>query len=81
MEIRVRNTDTHLEFFLVHNHFPFFEMYSQRNLSFVLYSTRHLRPLDSSVSDAEIEPRTVATIAFAVRRSNHTARANFENSA
>ncbi len=32
------------------------------------------RPSDSTVSeDAEIEPRTVATSALAVRRSNHSA--------
>ncbi len=40
---------------------------------YVLYSTLlHLPPLRSTVStDAAIEPRTVATSALAVRRSNH----------
>jgi hypothetical protein len=43
---------------------------------FVLYSTLlHLPPSDTTVSeDAGIEPRTVATLALAVRRSNHSAR-------
>jgi hypothetical protein len=44
----------------------------------VLYSTLlHLPPSDSTVSeDAGIEPRTVATSALAVRRSNHSAKSN-----
>jgi hypothetical protein len=45
---------------------------------YVLYSTLlHLRPSDSTVSeDAGIEPRTVATSGFAVRRFNHLARSH-----
>jgi hypothetical protein len=44
---------------------------------YVLYSTllNHHRPLDFSVSeDAGIEPRIVATLALAIRHSNHSAR-------
>ncbi len=44
----------------------------------VRYSTLlHLPPLRSTVSEeAGIEPRTVATTALAVRRSNHSARSH-----
>jgi hypothetical protein len=44
----------------------------------MLYSTLlHLSPSDSNVSeDAEIEPRTVATVALTVRRSNHSAKSH-----
>ncbi len=46
--------------------------------SFCLYNIQHCficRPSDSTVpTDAGIEPRTVATSALAVRRSNHQAR-------
>jgi hypothetical protein len=40
---------------------------------FIKYSTLlHLPPSDSTVpTNAGIEPRTVATIALAIRRSNH----------
>jgi hypothetical protein len=42
-----------------------------------MYDIQHLfigRPSDSTVSeDAGIEPRTVATVALAVRRSSHAA--------
>jgi hypothetical protein len=45
-----------------------------------MYCIQHCficRPSDSTVSeDAEIEPRTVATSAFAVRRSNNSARSH-----
>jgi hypothetical protein len=45
---------------------------------FGVYDIQHCficRPSDSTVSeDAAIEPRTVATTALAVRRSNHSAR-------
>jgi hypothetical protein len=45
--------------------FGFFVLY-------VLYCIKHSRPSDSTVSeDAGIEPRTVATSALAVKRSNH----------
>jgi hypothetical protein len=48
------------------------------NYLFFMYNIHHCficRPSDSIVSeDAEIEPRTVATTALAVRRSNHSAR-------
>jgi hypothetical protein len=42
---------------------------------YVLYTTLlHLPPSDFTVSeDAGIETRTIATLAFAVRRSNHSA--------
>ncbi len=47
---------------------------------FFMYDIQHCficRPSDSSVSeDAGIESRTVATIALAVRRSNHSARSH-----
>jgi hypothetical protein len=45
---------------------------------YVRYSTLlHLPPSDSTVpEDAGIEPRTVATTALAVRRSNHSARSH-----
>ncbi len=45
-------------------------------LFYVRFSTLlHLPPPDSTVSeDAGIEPKTVATMALAVRRSNHSAR-------
>ncbi len=37
----------------------------------------HLPPLDSAVSeDAELEPRTVATLALTARRSNHLDRSH-----
>ncbi len=39
---------------------------------FILYNIQHCRPSDSTVpTDAGIEPKTVATGALAVRRSNH----------
>jgi hypothetical protein len=45
-----------------------------------MYCIQHCftcRPSDSAVSkDAVIEPRTVATSALAVRRSNHSARSH-----
>jgi hypothetical protein len=45
-----------------------------------MYDIQHCficRPSDSTVSeDAGIEPRTVATTAFTVRRSNHSARSH-----
>ncbi len=45
---------------------------------FSMYCIQHCftcRPSDSHVSeDAEIEPKTVATLALTVRRSNHSAR-------
>jgi hypothetical protein len=45
-----------------------------------MYNIQHCficRPSDSTVSkNAEIEPRTVATTALAVRRSNHSARSH-----
>jgi hypothetical protein len=45
-----------------------------------MYDIQHCficRPSDSAVSeDAGIEPRTVATTAMTVRRSNHSARSN-----
>ena len=48
--------------------------------SFVQYIIQHCficRPSDSTVpTDAGIEPRTVATVALAVRRSNHQARSH-----
>ncbi len=47
---------------------------------FFMYDIQHCfisRPSDSTVSeDAGIEPRTVATTALAVRRSNHSARSH-----
>ncbi len=47
---------------------------------FFMYDIQHCficRPTDSAVSeDAGIEPRTVATSALAVRRSNHSARSH-----
>ncbi len=45
---------------------------------YVWYSTHCFicRPLDSTSKDAGIEPRTVATTALAVRRSNHSARSH-----
>jgi hypothetical protein len=45
---------------------------------YVLYSTLlYLRTSDSTVSeDAGTEPRTVATVTLAVRRSNHSARSH-----
>jgi hypothetical protein len=49
-------------------------------LDFFMYDIQHCficRPSDSTVSeDAGIEPRTVATTALAVRRSNHSARSH-----
>ncbi len=49
-------------------------------LIFSMYCIQHCficRPSDSTVSeDAGIEPRTVATSALAVRRSNHWARSH-----
>ncbi len=62
---------------------PFFSMEKFLNkLDFFFYctifntaSSAHLPPLDSTVSeDAGIEPRTDATTALAVRRSNNSAR-------
>ncbi len=45
-----------------------------------MYDIQHCficRPLDSTLSeDVEIDPRTVATTALAVRRSNHSARSH-----
>jgi hypothetical protein len=45
-----------------------------------MYFIKHCficRPSDSVVSeDAEIEPKSVATLALAVRRSNHSARSH-----
>jgi hypothetical protein len=50
------------------------------NMFFSVYCIQHCficRPSDSNVSeDAGIEPRTVATSALAVRRSNHQARSH-----
>ena len=49
-------------------------------LLFCMYFIKHwfiCRPSDSTVSeDAEIEPRTVATSALAVRSSNHSAKSH-----
>ncbi len=45
--------------------------------SWASWSQRHSRPSDSNVSeDAGTEPRTVATSALAVKRSNHSARSH-----
>ncbi len=42
-----------------------------------MYDIQQCRPSDSTVSeDAGIEPRTVATMALAVRRSHHSARSH-----
>jgi len=77
---------THL--FLAISHFSllFIPSYSLLSFSilvlfsFFMYDIQHCficRPSDSTVSeDARIEPRTVATTALAVRRSNHTARSH-----
>jgi hypothetical protein len=50
---------------------------------FFMYNIQHCficRPSDSTVSeDAGIEPRTVATTALAVRRSNYSARSHLHS--
>jgi hypothetical protein len=56
-------------------HFFFFKYFFGGFFSFCSYIIQHCficRPSDSTVpTDAGIEPRTVATCALAVRRSNH----------
>jgi hypothetical protein len=44
---------------------------------FFMYAIQHCRASDSTVSeDAGIESRTVATLAFSARSSNHSARSH-----
>ncbi len=60
--------------------FFFLNIFSGDFYSFCSYNIQHCficRPSDSTVpTDAGIEPRTVATGALAVRRSNHQARSH-----
>jgi hypothetical protein len=60
--------------------FFFLNIFWEDFFSFVPYNIQHCficRPSDSTVpTDAGIEPRTVATGALAVRRSNHWARSH-----
>ncbi len=57
---------------------PFFALkFIQNFFTVLLYSTLlHLSPIVSE--DAGIKPRTVATLALAVRRSNHLARLGWD---